>query len=104
LLDKAITLEHKRVELGEKRKATNQGQAGSSTRPRYTAPQGTPARGSSRQLTKHTQLAPPQASTPAGPVSHNTSTNRSCLKYGQTGHYANYYPNRVAYTTLALIK
>jgi hypothetical protein len=40
LLDKAIALEHKRVELGEmKRKATNQGQAGSSTRPRYASSQ-----------------------------------------------------------------
>jgi hypothetical protein len=52
LLDKAIALEHKRVELGEKRKATNQGQAGSSTRPRYATPQGTPARGSSGQQTQ----------------------------------------------------
>jgi hypothetical protein len=34
MLDKAIALEHKRVELGEKRKTTNQGQARSSTRPR----------------------------------------------------------------------
>jgi hypothetical protein len=45
-LDKAIALEHKRVELGEKRRATNQGHAGSSSRPCYTTPQGTPARGS----------------------------------------------------------
>jgi hypothetical protein len=49
LLDKAIALERKQVELGEKRKATNQGQAGRSTRPRYSTPQGTPARGSSGQ-------------------------------------------------------
>jgi hypothetical protein len=38
LLDKAIALENKRVELGEKRRAINQGQAGSSSRPRYTTP------------------------------------------------------------------
>jgi hypothetical protein len=37
LLDKAIALENKRVELGEKRKSTNQGQTRSSSRPRYTA-------------------------------------------------------------------
>jgi hypothetical protein len=49
LLDKAIALEHKRVELGEKRKATNEGQVGSSTRPRYTAHQSAPAHGSSGQ-------------------------------------------------------
>jgi hypothetical protein len=43
LLDKAIALEHKRFELGEmKRKATNQGQVGSSTRLCYATPQGTP--------------------------------------------------------------
>ena len=56
LLDKAIALEHKRVELGEKRKATNQGQAGSS--PCYTTPQSTPARGSSGQQTQQTQATP----------------------------------------------
>jgi hypothetical protein len=52
LLDKAIALEHKRVKLGEKRRAINQGQAGSSSHPRYTTPQSTPACGSSGQ---HTQ-------------------------------------------------
>jgi hypothetical protein len=58
LLDKAIALEHKRFELGEKRKATIQEQAGSSTRPRYATPQGAPARGSSGQQTQQTQSAP----------------------------------------------
>jgi hypothetical protein len=48
LLDKVIALE-KKVELGEKRRAINQGQAGSSSCPRYTTPQSTPARGSSWQ-------------------------------------------------------
>ena len=98
LLDKAIALENKRVELGEKRRAINQGQAGSSSRPRYTTPQSTPARGSSGQQTQQTQSAPPQARTPAVPVASNTSTNRSCFKCGQTGHYANYYPNMAADT------
>jgi hypothetical protein len=40
----------------------------------------------------------------AGPVAPNTSTNRSCSKCGQAGHYANYCPNRAAYTTPALMK
>jgi hypothetical protein len=73
MLDKAIAQEHKRVELGEKRKATNQGHDRSSTRPCYTAPQGTPPHGNSGQQTQQTQSAPPQASIPAGPVAPNTS-------------------------------
>ena len=45
LLDKAIAVEHKCVQLGEmKRKAITQGQGGSISRPRYTQPQGTPDR------------------------------------------------------------
>jgi hypothetical protein len=48
-----------RVKLGEKRRATNQGQAGSSSRPRYTTTQSTPARGSFGQQTQQTQTAPP---------------------------------------------
>jgi hypothetical protein len=39
-----------------------------------------------------------------GPVAPNASTNRSCFKCGQAGHYANYCPNKVAYTTPASIK
>jgi hypothetical protein len=104
LLDKVIALEHKRVELGEKRKATNQGHAGSSSCPHYTTPQGTPAHDSPGQQTQQTQSAPTQANTPSGPVAPNTSTNRSCFKCGQAGHYANYYLNRVAYTTPAPMK
>jgi hypothetical protein len=50
LLDKAIALKHKRVELGKmKQKATNQGQAGCSTHPRYAASQGTLIHGSHGQ-------------------------------------------------------
>jgi hypothetical protein len=44
LLDKAIALEHKCVQLGEmKRKAITQGQGSSSICPRFAPPQGTPA-------------------------------------------------------------
>jgi hypothetical protein len=103
LQDKAISLENKRAKLGEKRKPTNQGQAGSSSCPRYTTPQSTPACGCCGQQTQHTQ-ATPQAGTPAGPVAPNTSTNRLCFKCGQAGHNANYCPNRAAYTTLAPMK
>jgi hypothetical protein len=103
LLDKAIALENKRAEFGEKSKATNQGQDGSSSRPRYTTTQGAPACGSPEQQTQQTQ-ATPQASTPAGPVAPNTSANRSCFKCGQVGLYANYCPKRAAYTTPAPMK
>jgi hypothetical protein len=45
LLDKALAIEHKRVQLGEmKRKAITQGQGSSSICPCYVPPQGTPAR------------------------------------------------------------
>jgi hypothetical protein len=44
LLDKAIALEHKHVQLSEmKRKAITQVQGSSSIRSRYAPPQGTPA-------------------------------------------------------------
>jgi hypothetical protein len=103
-LDKAIALKHKRVELGEmKSKATNQWQVGSSTHPRYATPQGTPAPGSPGQQTHQVQSAP-QASTPVRLVAPNASTNRTCFKCGQAGYYANYCPNKVAYTTPTLMK
>jgi hypothetical protein len=42
LLDKALAIEHKRVQLGDlKRKAIFQGQGSNSVRPRYSSPQGT---------------------------------------------------------------
>jgi hypothetical protein len=104
LLDKVIVVENKRFEFEEKRRAANQGHAESSSRPRYTTTQSAPARDSSGQQTQHTQTAPPQASTPAGPVTPSTTTNRSCFKCGQSGHYANYCPNRAAYTTPAPMK
>jgi hypothetical protein len=99
-----IALENKKVEFGEKRSVANQGQARSSSPPRYATTQSTPVGGSSGQQTQQTQTAPPQASTPAGPVAPNTSTSRSCFKCGQSGHYTNYCPNRDAYTTLAPMK
>jgi hypothetical protein len=104
LLDKAIAVENKRCEFGEKRRGANQGQAGSSSCPRYSTTPSTPACGSSEQPTQQTQTATPQASTPAGPISPNTSTNRACFKCEQPGHYANYCPNRATYTTPAPMK
>jgi hypothetical protein len=104
LLDKAIAVENKRCEFGEKRRAANQGQAGSSSRPRYTTTLSTPARGGSGQQTQQAPTAPPQASTPAGPVASNTTTNRACFKCGQPGHYSNYFPNMASYTTPAPMK
>jgi hypothetical protein len=45
LLDKALAIEHKRVQLGDlKRKAISQGQGSNSVRPRYIPPQVTPVR------------------------------------------------------------
>jgi hypothetical protein len=45
LFDKALAIEHKRVQLGDlKRKAIAQGQGSSSIHPRYMLPKGTPAR------------------------------------------------------------
>ena len=44
LLDKALAIEHKRVQQGKmKQKATTQGQGSSSIRPRYVPPHGTQA-------------------------------------------------------------
>jgi hypothetical protein len=104
LLEKAIAVENKRCEFGEKIRAANQGQAGSSSRPRYTTTPSTPACSGSRQQTQQAPTAPPQGSTPAGPVAPNTSTNKACFKCGQSGHYANYCPNRAVYTTPAPMK
>jgi hypothetical protein len=43
LLDKALAIEHKRVQLGDlKRKAISQGQGSNNVCPRYCSPQGTP--------------------------------------------------------------
>ena len=53
LLDKALAIEHKCVQLGYlKRKAIAQGQGSSSFRPCYTTTPSTPARGGSGQQTQ----------------------------------------------------
>jgi hypothetical protein len=56
LLDKALAIEHKRVQLGDfKRKAISQGQGISSVRPRYIPPQCTPVRtGGGQRPAQHT--------------------------------------------------
>jgi hypothetical protein len=103
LLDKALVIEHKRVQLGDmKRKTITQGQGSSSIRPRYVPPQGTPARtGGQRpaqfapQGTPQTRQAAP-TSTPARFVGQSADT--TCYKCGQVGHYANVYPQRIAST------
>jgi hypothetical protein len=70
LLDKALAIEHKRVQLGDlKRKAISQGQGSSSVRPRYSSPQGTPVRtgGGQRLVQQSPQRTPlPRQATPTG--------------------------------------
>jgi hypothetical protein len=92
LLDKALAIEHKHVQLGEmKRKAITQGQGSSSVHPRYVPTEGTPARprGGQRPAqyepqgtpqTPHTRQAAP-TSTPARPTGQSTGT--TCYKCGQ---------------------
>jgi hypothetical protein len=100
LLDKALAIEHKRVQLGDlKRKAIAQGQGSSSVRPRYVPPQGTLARlggPCSAQYAPqgtpqmpHTHQAAP-TSTPARPTGQKTGP--TCFKCSQIGHYANACP------------
>jgi hypothetical protein len=70
LLDKALAIEHKHVQLGDlKRKAITQGQGSSSVRPRYSSPQGTPVRtsGGQRPVQQSPQRTPPtRQATPTG--------------------------------------
>jgi hypothetical protein len=61
ILDKAIAVEHKRVQLGEmKRKAITQGQGSISIHPRYVTSQGTPAcpGGGKQSYQRHAQHTP----------------------------------------------
>ncbi|KAL5648114.1 hypothetical protein ACJX0J_042469, partial [Zea mays] len=101
LLDKALVIEHKRVQLGDlKRNAISQGQGSSSVRPRYVSPQGTPTRpgggprpaqyapqGSPR--TPPTRQAAPTG-TPIRPTGQKTGP--TCFKRSQIEHYANACP------------
>jgi hypothetical protein len=98
LLDKALAIEHKYVQLGDlERKAIAQGQGSSSVHPRYVPPQGTPARlgGGPRPaqyapqgtpLMPHTHQAAPTG-TPTRPIGQKTGP--TCFKCSQIGHYAN---------------
>jgi hypothetical protein len=104
LLDKALAIEHKRVQLGDlKRKAISQGQGSSSVRPRYGSPQGTPVRtgGGQRPAQHSPQGTPPtRQATPTGTPTKfsGQSAGTTCYKCGKTRHYANVCPQRIATT------
>jgi hypothetical protein len=95
LLDKALAIEHKRVQLGDlKRKAISQGQGSSSVRPRYSSPQGTPVRtgGGQRPVQQSPQRTPRtrQATPTVNPTKFlGQSAGTTCYKCGKIGHYAN---------------
>jgi hypothetical protein len=103
LLDKALAIEHKRVQLGDlKRKAISQGQGSSSVRPRYSSPQGTPTRPGGPRPVQQSPLRtpPPRQATPIGTPTKfsGQSPSTTCFKCGKTGHYANVCPQRIATT------
>jgi hypothetical protein len=101
LLDKALAIEHKRVQLGDlKRKVIAQGHGSSSVRPHFVTPQGTLARpgGGPRPAqyapqgtlqTPHTRQATP-TDTPARPTGQKTDP--TCFKCSQIRQYANACP------------
>jgi hypothetical protein len=101
LLDKALAIEHKRVQLGDlKRKAIAHGQGSSSVRPRYMPPHGTQAHpGGGPHLDQYAPLGTPQTphthqaartGTPARPTGQKTDP--TCFKCSQVRHYANACP------------
>jgi hypothetical protein len=104
LLDKALAIEHKRVQLGDlKKKDISQGQGSNSVRPRYSSPQGTPVRtgGGQRPVQQSPQRTP--STRQATPTSTSTkflgqSAGTTCFKCGKTGHYANVCLQRIATT------
>jgi hypothetical protein len=104
LLDKALAIKHKRVQLGDlKRKAISQGQGSNSVRPRYSSPQGTPVRtGEGQRPAQHSpQGTPPtRQATPTGTPTKfsGQSAGTTCYKCGKTGHYAKVCPQRIATT------
>jgi hypothetical protein len=101
LLDKALAIEHKHVQLGDlKRKAITQGQGSSSVRPRYVLPHGTPTRpGGGPRPTQYTPQWSPRTppSRQAAPTSNPTrptgqKIGPTCFKCSQVGQYANACP------------
>jgi hypothetical protein len=104
LLDKALAIEHKHVQLGDlKRKATSQGQGSNSVCPHYSSPQGTLVRtgGGQRPVQQSPQRTPPtrQATTTGTSMKFSgQSAGTTCFKCRKTGHYANVCPQRIATT------